>query len=70
MVIGYRLPCEGWYAAYAPEGASERRIQEAIVADISTDAYPYGASLDILWQSSDGREGWLRHMIAPRRKRG
>jgi hypothetical protein len=68
MVIGYRVPCEGWYAVYAPEGATERQIHEVILDDIVEEAYWHGATLEILWQASDGREGWLIHTIQPRHR--
>jgi hypothetical protein len=66
MVIGFFIPGEGWYAADAPDRATDDEIEGAILASISTDAYaPYGATLDIRWESSDGRSGRLEHTIEP-----
>jgi hypothetical protein len=66
IVVGYFVPGEGWYATDAPDRATEQEIEAAILANISEDAYsPYGATLDIRWESSDGREGRLSHTIEP-----
>jgi hypothetical protein len=66
MVVGYLIPGEGWYATDAPDGATDEEIEASILADINQDAYsPYGATLDIRWESSDGRSGRLEHTIEP-----
>jgi hypothetical protein len=66
MVIGYPIQGDGWYAMDAPDGATDDEIEASIIADISQDAYsPYGATLEIRWESSDGRSGRLEHTIEP-----
>jgi hypothetical protein len=66
IVVGYFIQGDGWYAADAPDGATEDEIEASILADINDDAYsPYGATLEIRWESSDGRSGRLEHTIEP-----
>jgi hypothetical protein len=64
--VGYLIPGEGWYVTEAPDGASDEDVEGAILASISDDAYlPYGATLDIRWEATDGRSGRLEHTIEP-----
>jgi hypothetical protein len=66
MEIEYLIENEQWYTTEAPDGTTVEQIENAILADIREDAYlPEGATLDIQWESADGRQGRMEHTIAP-----
>jgi hypothetical protein len=66
MQVEYLIQNEQWYYTEAPDGATDEQVEDAILADISDDAYlPDGATLDIRWETEDGREGRMEHTIAP-----
>jgi hypothetical protein len=66
MDVEYTIINEGCYDIEVADGATDEQIEDVILADISEDAYlPDGATLDIRWESSDGREGRMTHTIEP-----
>jgi hypothetical protein len=66
MQVEYLIQNEQWYYTEAPDGATDDEVEDAILADISDEAYlPEGATLDICWETEDGRQGRMEHTIAP-----